>query len=246
MQLNNTLEVMNHLITLLAAEGVKAYIGKIKPEYADEEPEDGLRIPAWENDKEELSREAIYKFIFSKLAANPRKGLVTEVPGVPHTLNVYTIDPAKLDDGAEVNCWDVLVWSSGDTLESFTWEECVIGDDAAWWEGWDLPRSLEMLPTRVGNLLIFLHNSLVDLPPVQPFTEGELIEKLKSKGTGGEMYCESLEHRDEWRLRLSPEGSLVMHKKSDDSLTPITGEHINDTGGVVLDGRTIMHRSWNY
>ena len=31
MQLNNPNEVMNHLITLLAAEGVEAFIGKVKP-----------------------------------------------------------------------------------------------------------------------------------------------------------------------------------------------------------------------
>lgn len=31
MRLNNPLEVMNHLITLLAAEGVEAFIGKASP-----------------------------------------------------------------------------------------------------------------------------------------------------------------------------------------------------------------------
>ena len=48
------------------------------------------------------------------------------------------------------------------------------------------------------------------------------------------------------RDSLSPAGTLEIHKKNDGSVTPITSEHINNTGGVVLDGRTIMHRSWNY
>ena len=47
MQLNNPNEVMNHLITLLAAEGVEAFIGKVKPDYEDDEPEDGLRTVSY-------------------------------------------------------------------------------------------------------------------------------------------------------------------------------------------------------
>lgn len=246
MQLNNPNEVMNHLITLLAAEGVEAFIGKVKPDYEDDEPEDGLRIPAWEDDKQQLSRKAVYQWIFSKLAANPRKGFVVEMPGVAYSLNVYTVDPAKIDENAELDCWDVMVWSSGSAIESFRWEECVHGDDCAWFEGWDMPDGFVGLSNRVANLLILLHNKLVDLPPVRPFSEAELIEMVKKRGTGGSLYCSSETPSDFWSLRLSPAGTLEMHKKNDGSVTPITSEHINNTGGVVLDGRTIMHRSWNY
>lgn len=141
MRLNNPLEVMNHLITLLAAEGVEAFIGKVAHEYDVNELEDGLRIPAWENDKQELSRKAVYEFIFAKLAANPRKGFITEMPGVPNTLNVYTINPCKLDAGSELNCWDVMVWCAGSTIDSFNWEECVEGDarPPACMQGMDKP-----------------------------------------------------------------------------------------------------------
>ena len=98
----------------------------------------------------------------------------------------------------------------------------------------------------MANLLILLHNKLVDLPPVRPFSEAELIEMVKKRGTGGSLYCSSEAPSDFWSLRLSPAGTLEIHKKNDGSVTPITSEHINNTGGVVLDGRTIMHRSWNY
>lgn len=246
MQLNNPLEVMNYLITLLAAEGVHAYIAKVNADYEEDELEDGLRIPAWENDKQELSRKAVYEFIFSKLAANPHKGFVVEMPGVAHTLNVYTINPIMLDQGVERDCWDVMVWSAGSTLDSFTWEECVHGDDTAWWEGWDMPDGFGLLSKRVANLLVLLHNKLVDLPPVQPFSESELIAKLSKGGARAEMYCDSGDLADRWNLRLSPAGTLVIHKESDGSLTPITSENINGKGGVVLDGRIIMHRCWNY
>lgn len=243
MQLNNPLEVMNHLISLLAAEGVEAFIGKVAHEYDVNELEDGLRIPAWENDKQELSRKAVYEFIFAKLAANPRKGFITEMPGVPNTLNVYTINPCKLDAGSELNCWDVMVWCAGSSIDSFNWEECVEGDDSAWWEGWDIPHGFGLLSRRVANLLILMHYKLVELQLVKPFSEAELIQKVISNG---DLYCESGDHTDRWKLRLSPAGTLVLHKQSDDSQTPITHANINDMGGVVLDGRTIMHRSWNY
>ncbi|MQT61078.1 hypothetical protein GHO41_27475 [Pseudomonas sp. FSL R10-0399] len=88
-----------------------------------------------------------------------------------------------------------------------------------------------------------MHYKLVELQPVKPFSEAELIQKVISNG---DLYCESGDHTDRWKLRLSPAGTLVLHKQSDDSQTPITHANINDMGGVVLDGRTIMHRSWNY
>ncbi|HDS1721633.1 hypothetical protein NPS53_08985 [Pseudomonas putida] len=246
MQLNNPHEVMNHLITLLAAEGVEAFIGKVKPDYEDDELEDGLRIPAWEDNQQQLSRKAVYQWIFSKLAANPRKGLAVEMPGIANSLNVYTIDRVALAEKPALDCWDVVVWNAANSLDHFNWEECVHGDDCAWYEGWDAPDGFGLLSNRVANLLILLHNRLVDLPEVQPFTEAELIEKLKAPGAGGGLYCSSEAPLDIWSLRLSPAGTLEMHKQNDGSVTPITSEHINATGGVVLDGRTIMHRSWGY
>lgn len=246
MQLDNPKAVMNHLIALLAAEGIEAFIGKVPVDYQDGEYEDGLRVPAWENEEQELCRDAVDKFILNKLAANPRKGFKAEMPGVEDTLNVYSINPSKVDDGGELNYWDVMVWSAGESLDSFSWEESVRGCDSAWWEGWDIPDGFGLLSKRIANLLILLHNELVDLPPVQPYTEAELIEKLEGSCGLAEMNCDGGSINDHWNLRLSPEGSLVMHKRSDGSLTPITSEHINDKGGVVLDGRTIIHRSWGY
>lgn len=244
MQLNNPNDVMNHLIKLLATHGIEAFIGKVKPDYEDGELEDGLRIPEWENENQELSRKAIYQWIFSKLKENPRKGFAAQMPGVPDTLNVYTIDPTKIDQGSELDCWDLLGWV-GDSLTSFNWEECREFEDSAWWEGWDTPDSFGFLSRRVGNLLVLLHYELVDLPPVPAFTESEIIEHLKTRR--GETYCDCATPSDLWTLRLTAAGTLEVHKNADGSVTPITSEHINRTGGVTLDGKCILHRTtWKY
>lgn len=243
MQLQNETELMQKLIALLAAEGVEAFIGKGKPEDEGDELEDVLRIPAWERPDQDLSREAVYNFIFSKLDGQPGKGLATEMPGT-RSLNIYAFDPEAIDEGKELGRWDILVWSAGNTIDTFTWQEMVAGDDSAWWEGWDVCIELEHLSRRVANLLILLHYKLVDLPSVEPFTEQGLISTLHKRGPNAELFCLTDDYKNRWTLRLSPSETLVLHKKNDNSITPITSENIDGKGRLVLDGRVIMHPCW--
>lgn len=243
MQLNNEHELMTKLIEMLASEGVEAFISKGAPEHEGDEPEDVLRVPAWERPDGAFSRESVYNFLFSKLDGHPGKGLATELPGT-RSLNIYAFNPEAIDDGKALNRWDILVWSAGISLDSFTWQEMVEGDDSAWWEGWDLPSELEHLPRRVGNLLILLHYKLVELPALLPLTELGLVSTLEKRGAGAELYCSSPDYKHRWSLRLSASGALVLHKQSDQTITAITTENIDDKGRLMLDGRMLIHPCW--
>lgn len=243
MQLKNEHDLMTKLIDMLASEGVEAFISKGAPEDDCDEPEDVLRVPAWESPDGALSRVAVYSFLFSKLNGLPGKGLATELPGT-RSLNIYAFNPEAVDNGKALDRLDILVWSAGNSLESFTWQEMVEGDDSAWWEGWDLPTELEHLPRRVGNLLILLHYKLVDLPALLPLTELGLISTLEKRKAVAELYCSSPDYKDRWSLRLSASGTLVLHKQSEQTLTAITSENFDDKGRLMLDGRMLIHPCW--
>lgn len=250
MQTKSELEHCQEIIAKLAAEGIHAFV--VTRESMGEDFDDNcesefvLRVPAWENKDHCLSREAVYQFIHTKLAGRGGKGFLAAIPEIGYS-DVYCYYPLALDTGKELNCWNVMVSCCGATLENFSWEEIVEGDDSAWWDGWDRPAKFERLPQRVATLAILLSYEIVDLPPVNPLTEQELIEELKKPAyaTSG-LFCHSTDHNERWSLRLSPAGTLVLHKAGDDSLTPITAENFDGKGGLVLGGHMLMHRCWGF
>jgi hypothetical protein len=241
------IELTQEIIAKLAAEGVHAYVEvRTIDEDGDEcEPEDILRVPAWETDDQSLCRKAVYTFIHSKLAAAPGKGFAGMFPGLPYA-EVYCYNPVALDAGKELGCWDVRVSGASDYLEDFAWENVVEGDDCAWCEGWDHPSEMDYVSRRVATLAILLNHSLVELPPIEPYTESELIAEIQKQQGIGWLYCVSGDHKDRWSLRLSATGSLVLHKQSDNSETPITAENFAGRRGLVLGSQTLMHRSWGF
>lgn len=250
MQVKSEQELTQEIIAKLAAEGVEAFV--VTRESMGEDFDNGgesefvLRVPAWEDKERCLSREAVYEFIHSKLASQGGKGFVAAMPEVDYS-DVYCYYPLALDTGKELNCWNVMVSCCGATPENFSWEEIVEGDDAAWWDGWDTPHGLDHVAKRVAALAILLNYQIVDLAPIKPLTEQELIDELKKPANAiNGLYCNSTKCNDRWSMRLSPAGTLVLHKPSDDSLTPITAENFDGKGGVVLNGHMLMHRCWGF
>ncbi|WHS57623.1 MULTISPECIES: hypothetical protein [Pseudomonas] len=239
-------KVISEVVQKLAAEGIEAVMVK-RP---DEDEEDGdlidvLSVPAWELADGQLCRKAFYGFIHAKLASRPTKGLVASVPGVNYC-DVYGYSPVAVDDGRVLDCWDLNVLSTDSGVEGFSWQEMVEADDSAWWEGWDVPTELQHLPRRVANLYMLMNYEIVDLPPVQPLSEQELIEALKSGKHRDGLFCHGTDLNDRWTLRLSERESLVLHKLSDGSFTPIDQTHIDSKGRLVLDGQVLMHRCWDF
>lgn len=239
-------EVINEIIQKLAAEGIEAVMVKRPDDYEEDgDLIDVLSVPAWELADGQLSRKAFYQFIHAKLASQPAKGLVATAPGVNYC-DVYGYYPVAVEDGRVLDCWDVNVCTTGSGLEGFSWQEMVEGDDSAWWEGWDVPTELEYLPKRVANLYMLMNYEIVDLPPVPPLSEQELVETLKSKKHGDQLFCHGTDLNDLWTLRLSNDGLLVLHKQSDGSLTPIDQSNIDSKGRLALDGQVLMHRCWAF
>lgn len=235
-------EFIDYCLTRLAAEGIEAFT-EVERDEDGEECGIRVRVPAWECNNEELtlSRKAIYEFIHAKLAGQPLKGFVASAPG-PSFLDVYCYYPASVDDGKTLDRWDVMIWSVGATLDKFCWTELVEGDDSAWWDGWDTPSELFFVSKRLATLATVLTYQIVDLPPVEPLTRHELIERLKQLQPKEGIICLSEDMNDRWELRLSAEGELFLHKRKEGSMTPIHDEHFDENGRLVLDGFVIMHR----
>lgn len=254
MKLNKTeSEITQEVIAKLAAEGVHAFVvtyesmdEEFKADFADDSV-DGtvLRVPAWETKYKGLCRNAVYQFIHSKLAGQGGKGFVASVPAVGYT-DVYCYYPLAVSAGKELSFVDVMVNGCGSSLEHFSWDEIVEGDDSAWWDGWDAPTGLTHLPKRLATLSILLGYQIVDLPPIKPFTEQELIAELQKPHRSEGLFCHSKDHNERWSLRLSAAGTLELHKAGDGSKTPITAECCDGMGGLVLDGHMLMHRCWGF
>jgi len=231
------LELMQEVIDKLAAEGVEAFI-EPRSSDDDEHHEVVLRVPAWEAN-DQLSRKAVYEFIHTKLASNPAKGFVAN--GKDYR-DIYCYDPSVADEGKELDCWDLMVWTGGDTTP-FDYRELVIGDDSAWDDGWEV--SFEGSKNqRLANLWLVVHYEIIDLPAVPALSEPMLIELLQLRGMGAELFCFGPDLNDRWHLRLS-DGRLVLHKASDNSLTPITQDNFDDKGRLVMDGKVLMHSTWH-
>lgn len=246
----SALQLAQEIIAKLAAEGVSAFIEQ--PEGSNADPEDDfwegefiLRVPAWESKDGSLSRKGCYEFIHSKLAGQGNTGYVVSLPGVSYC-DVYCYYPLSVENGKPLTSSDLLVWGAGTKLEQFDWSESVEGDDSAWWNGWDLPSEFDHLPKRVATLLLILSYTIEPLPAPAPFTEQELIDKIKSLKTGSGLFCMPAEINDRWTLQLSASGALELHKLSDQSLTPITAANFDDKGRVVLGEHILKHRCWGY
>jgi len=248
MQSKSVSQVIEEVIAKLASEGVDTLITQRPSEYDESELEDVLSVPAWEMPDGYLCRKAVYEFIHSKLSGQAGKGFMTTLTGINYC-DVYAYDPAVIDAGKVLDCWDVTVGVisiGGSNLEHFSWEEMVEGDDSAWWEGWDIPSELDFLPKRLANLYLLTNYQIVDLPPVEPLSEQELIGILKKRGAGASLFCHGPDYNDRWSLRLNGDDSLVLHKQSDDSLTPITQDNIDAKGRLVLESQILMHRCWGF
>lgn len=246
MQVNSERQIIDEIIKKLATEGVSALMVRRPSEDDENEYVDVLSVPAWEGTDGYLSRKAVYQFIHTKLAGQAGKGFLAAVPGID-TCDVYAYDPTAIDEGRTLNCWDVNVscFRIGESiLDNFQWDEMVGGDDTAWWEGWDMPGPLDYLTKRVANLYHLANYQIVDLPTVKPLSVQELIGILKKRGAGGSLFCHGPDYNDRWGLRLIGDDSLVLHKQSDNSLTPITQDNIDAKGRLVLDGQLLMHRCW--
>ncbi|MEX6780365.1 hypothetical protein [Pseudomonas aeruginosa] len=238
------------IIEKLAVEGVSAFIEK--PQDGKDDPDDDfwegefiLRVPAWEAKDGSLSRKACYEFIHSKLAGRSDAGYVVGLPGLSYC-DVYCYYPLSVENGKQLSCWDLLVCGASSKLELFDWSEAVEGDDSAWWNGWDLPTGLDHLPKRVGTLALLLSYTIEPLPALVPFTEQELIDKLKSLKAGSGLFCMPIDLNDRWTLRLSEAGRLELHKASDQSVTPITAANFDEKGRLVLGEHILKHRCWGY
>lgn len=238
------------IIEKLAAVGVSAFIEKPQDgkDNADDDFWEGefiLRVPAWEAKDGSLSRSAVYEFIHSKLAGRGDAGYVVGLPGISYC-DVYCYYPLSVESGEKLLSSDLQVWGAGSKLEQFDWSEAVEGDDSAWWNGWDLPTELEHLPKRVGTLALVLSYTIEPLPAPAPFTEQELIDKIKTLKLGSGLFCHSTDPNDRWTLRLSESGGLELHKAGDQSVTPITAANIDDKGRLVLGEHILKHRCWDY
>jgi hypothetical protein len=243
MQSKTESQVIQEIITKLAAKGIESFIVQRPSEEENGSLVDVLSVPAWEKGDGDLSREAVYEYIHSKLASQPGKGLITAIQGISDG-DVYAYSPVAIDEDRALNWWDLNVCCTDTKLEKFSWEEMVDGDDTAWWDGWDTLPELGYLPRRVANLYLLANYQIVDMPPVEPLSEQELIEVLKKRGTGESLFCLSPDYNDRWSLRLNGARTLVLHKRSDNSLTPINQSNIDSKGRLVLDGQIMMHRCW--
>ncbi|MPQ71478.1 hypothetical protein [Pseudomonas sp. MWU12-2323] len=235
-------ELIDYCLARLAAEGIEAFT-EMELDVDGEECGIRVRVPTWECNNEELtlSRKAIYDFIHAKLAGLPLKGFVASAPGLSF-VDVYCYDQASVDEGKTLGRSDVMFWGVGAQLDKFCWAELVEGDDSAWWDGWEAPSELFFASNRLATLAAVLNCQVVDLPPVEPLTRLELIERLKHLQPHEGIICLSEDKNDRWELHRNTDGELFLHKRKEGSMTPIHDEHFDDKGRLVLDGFVIMHR----
>ena len=237
-------EFINFCLARLAAEGIEAFP---EMEVDDDGDELGIRvrIPAWERDNAErtLCRRAVYDYFNSKLDGQHSKGLLVSAPGLS-IVDVYCYYPPSAEAGKKLDKWDLRVWSVGAASEKFDWAELIEGDDAAWWDGWDAPSQLAFVSQRMANIATFLNYQIIDLPPVQPLTRQELVDRLQRPGYGDSIVCDSGNIKDIWRLRLNTYRDLVLHKQQCDSITPVLDHHFDKAGRLVIDGVVALHRCY--
>jgi hypothetical protein len=222
----------------LSALGFEHFMGE------NPEGQEVIRVPAFETQELWLSRKAVYAFIHEKLWGDATKSFMAVIPG--ETVgDVYCYYPVTVITGRKLEADDLLVWGARADLIDFDWTEAVEGDDSAWSDGWDSP--YDDVPARIFNLAAMLNYQIIVTPVWAALTRQELIDHLNTSKVKGFIFAHSKDHNDRWSLKLSADGTgLDLHKQSDGTVTPITDEHFDQHGQLVLEGHTILNRCWGF
>lgn len=223
-------------IERLASEGIEAF--------ADNNDGDAdsptLRVPRLEDQNGLLCQTIIYGFISCKLAGNKHKGLRIKHPVTGAPYDIYCYDPDCLEDSPDAA--DLMVWSvTDDTV--FDWTNLSLGD-AGWFDGWELT-DCDHLEQRVAFLTYLMSYEIIDLPKVEPLTLDELKRVAtaeQAKGNKGR-FCFARRPNDSWHLQVDPSGSLVMLMSNAEKVLPITAEHIDEAGRLVIDDHVALTRA---
>lgn len=222
-------------IEKLSAEGIESFIS--------DEGEDGgpvLRVPRLEDGNGLLCQTTIYGFISCKLDGAKLQGLQMNHPLTGTPYDIYCYDPDTIEQRPDAA--DLLVWSFNDGA-TFDWTGLSLGD-AGWWDGWELD-DCDQLDQRIAFLAYLLSYEVIDLPAVTPLTLEELrlvTTREQLAGNKG-LYCSSVRPADSWFLQVNPCGSLVMLMSNADTVLPITADHIDEAGRLVINGHFALTRS---
>lgn len=228
------LELAKTCIASLASEGVEAHLTY------DDAGNARLRVPAWEAVDGDLCWRTVFAYIHRKLGGDPRNGLVLKTPN-SSVVEVFTYDPRTTEDGLPVCADDLLHWGYGKSVDEFDWEEVRQPDENVWEDGYDAHADLAHVSQRVGFLSTLLNNEIVELPAVEPLTRQDLLDAIHNWPSG--IFCNSRKPSELLTMLVSAEGQLVVRKKSDGSLTPITDDDFDKHGRVVFEGEVILHRT---
>lgn len=234
-------EVVESLIAKLAAEGIEAFATVVDTDDITE-GEPTIRVPVWENDKGDLSRNAVYGFIHTKLQGERRKGFQCKLPATGDNFDLYCYDP---DEDGELKHHHLMTWNTGEPFDRFDWTGVVMGDDVAWYDGWEM-YDCDELVQRVAFLASLLDCEIVDLPPVRPLSRQELSDKLKAllaMPYPDHISCCSSNPNSLSALRFDQDGNLVIWQQFDDSLTMVKDEHFDEKGRLVIDGHVFLTRA---